>query len=323
MTDDKKINIISPKNQINLFGYDSYFSSFVSLFKKNKLPNTILLNGQKGSGKATFAYHLINYLLSINEEDKYSINSFSINPDNKSYKNICSQTHPNFFLLDNLLNEDNIKIDKVRDVLRFLNKSTYSSDVKFILIDSIDCLNIYSSNALLKVLEESNNKTFFFLINNNPYKILNTIKSRCIEFNFFLSIKEKKKILQKLIDQYSVDFDVNNLDPVYFFDSPGNLFRFLFLLDFPKSDLINNKSACIFYLIDKYKHKGDSEILRFTSFLIELFYNELSFKKCSSLNYYFINKIELLKKIDSVKQFNLDKKNLFFTIKQTIENEEK
>ena len=323
MIDEKKINILSPKNQLNLFGYDSYFSSFVSLYKKNKLPNTILLNGQKGSGKATFVYHLVNYLLSLNGIDEYSINTFSINPDNKTYKNICNQTHPNFFLLDNLKNDDNIKIDKVRNLLKFINKSTYSSDVKFILIDSIDCLNIYSSNALLKVLEESNEKTFFFLVNNNPHKILNTVKSRCIEFRFFLSVNEKKKILQRLIDQYSVNFDVSNLDPVYFFDSPGNLFRFLFFLDFPSCDLINNKSSCIFHLIDRYKHKSDTELLTFIPFLIELFYNELSLKNDSSLNYYFINKIELLKKIDSVKRFNLDKKNLLLTIKQTIENEAK
>ena len=34
----------------------------IKLFKKKKLPSTILLNGQKGLGKATFAFHYINYL---------------------------------------------------------------------------------------------------------------------------------------------------------------------------------------------------------------------------------------------------------------------
>ena len=65
MIDTKTKDILLSKNQINLFGYEHYFASLTSLFKKKKLPNTILLNGQKGSGKATFVYHFINYILSI------------------------------------------------------------------------------------------------------------------------------------------------------------------------------------------------------------------------------------------------------------------
>ena len=70
--------ILSPKNQLQLFGYDDCFNSFIKLFHKNKLPNTILLSGLKGSGKATFAYHFINYLLSYREQNKYSVNNFTI-----------------------------------------------------------------------------------------------------------------------------------------------------------------------------------------------------------------------------------------------------
>ena len=84
----ENIEILLPKKQLYLFGYQNYFNSFIKLFHKNKLPNTILLSGQKGSGKATFAYHLINYLLSYNEKDKYSLENFTINPDNKSYKDL-------------------------------------------------------------------------------------------------------------------------------------------------------------------------------------------------------------------------------------------
>ena len=101
--DTLSAEILSPKNQLQLFGYDDYFNSFIKLFHKNKLPNTILLSGPKGSGKATFAYHFINYLLSYNERNKYSVNSFSINSDNKSYINLCNETHANFSLLENFI----------------------------------------------------------------------------------------------------------------------------------------------------------------------------------------------------------------------------
>ena len=98
-TDLENFEIFAPKNQLCLFGYQKYFNSFTELFHKNKLPNTILLSGQKGSGKATFAYHFVNYLLSYNEQNRYSLENFAINPENKSYKDLCDYIHPNFFYL--------------------------------------------------------------------------------------------------------------------------------------------------------------------------------------------------------------------------------
>ena len=115
-TNKENIKIISPKNQLNLFGFENYFSSFVKLFCKNKLPNTILLTGLKGSGKSTFAYHFINYLLSNNEEKKYSVENFMINSDNKSYKFVDKNIHPNFYVIESS-NDENIKIEEILEIV--------------------------------------------------------------------------------------------------------------------------------------------------------------------------------------------------------------
>ena len=96
----KQIEILKPERQLTLYGYKDYFQSFIALYKKNKLPNVMLLCGQKGSGKTTFAYHFINYLLSQAEENKYSLENFTIHSSNTSFKLIQNRTHPNFFLLD-------------------------------------------------------------------------------------------------------------------------------------------------------------------------------------------------------------------------------
>mgnify|MGYP001300519081 CR=1 FL=1 len=320
---DKNLKIIHPQNQLKLFGYDDHFNSFISLYQKEKLPNTILLSGSKGSGKATFAYHFINYLLSYNEKDKYSLDNFTINPNNDSYINLCNKIHPNFFLLENLMTDDDIKIENVRSALTFLNKSTYSSDIKIVLIDSIDRLNVHSSNALLKVLEESKNKTYFFLINNNTHKILNTIKSRSIEFKFFFTLNQKKTILKNIFAQYENNFDLNNIDQGFYFDSPGNLLRYLMILEDVNAHLLKDKLSCIMYLIDKYKQKTDPQILAFISLLIELFYSDLSVKNNHSLSEYFVNKSKLLGQIDYAKRFNLDKKNLLLSIRETLQHEPK
>ena len=51
--------INNPKNQLNLYGYRHYFDTFVKLYKKHEIPNTLLISGPKGIGKATFLYHFL------------------------------------------------------------------------------------------------------------------------------------------------------------------------------------------------------------------------------------------------------------------------
>ena len=130
--DLKNVKVLDPKNQLQLFGFEDYFHSFIKLYKKNKLPNTILFNGSKGIGKSTFAYHFINFMLSGDEEYKYSVENFLINYENRSYKSLCNNTHPNFFLLDKTDQDENIKIELSRNLLKFLNKSTYNNNMKII-----------------------------------------------------------------------------------------------------------------------------------------------------------------------------------------------
>ena len=319
----ENLEIVLPKNQLSLYGYENYFASFANLYRKNKLPNTILLSGPKGLGKATFAYHFINYILSYNEFNKYSVDNMTIHPKNNSYKSLSRNTNPNFSLLESDMLEENIKINKVRNIINFLNKSTYSSNIKIILIDNAEYLNVYSSNALLKALEETNNRTFFFIIHNNHSKILDTIKSRCIEFKFFFTITEKEKILKKIIIPYMSVLDLKNIDESLYFDTPGNILKYLLIFKDSDIDLSNDKLDCILYLIEKYKNKNDTKLLTFISLFIELFYKDLSLRNNNNFNLYSINKFKLLNQINDSRKFNLDKKNLFTSVIGTLEHESK
>ena len=74
---------LNPVNQLFLYGHHSEFNNFVDLFKNNKLPNKILLSGEKGIGKSTLAYHIINRILSFDEDHSYDEKNFTINPENK------------------------------------------------------------------------------------------------------------------------------------------------------------------------------------------------------------------------------------------------
>ena len=71
---------VEPNNNLNLLGYNDFFSDMISLYNKNLLPNKIIFSGNYGIGKCTLAYHLINYIFSLNEESKYNFSENIILP---------------------------------------------------------------------------------------------------------------------------------------------------------------------------------------------------------------------------------------------------
>ena len=91
---------LNPLTQINLFEHKEIFNQLYKLSKNDTLPNKILLSGEKGIGKSTLAYHLINFVLSENEEHSYDYENNIINSENKSYKLIQNKSSPNFHLIN-------------------------------------------------------------------------------------------------------------------------------------------------------------------------------------------------------------------------------
>ena len=225
---------LSPINQTNLFSLDNYLLEFVELFKKKRLPTKILLSGDKGLGKSTLAFHLVNFILSIDEEHPYTIKKFKINPDNKSYKLAINGSNPNLLLVDTLSEKKNIDINQIRELINNLNKSSFNSKERFVIIDNIETLNISSINALLKVLEEPPSNTYFILINNDRF-ILPTLKSRCINFKISLDHKTSISVINKILDDDIMKFI--NKDLINYYLTPGQIYNLIEFFKLQKRDL--------------------------------------------------------------------------------------
>ena len=108
---------IGPIDQINLFEHHDSFNVLINLYLKDKLPNKILLSGEKGIGKCTIAYHLINYVLSSDEDYPYNLENFTINSENKSYKLTSNRSSTNFNLIDVTDDKKNIDINQIRHLI--------------------------------------------------------------------------------------------------------------------------------------------------------------------------------------------------------------
>ena len=74
-------------------------------------------------------------------------------------------------------------------------------------------------------------------------------------------------------------------------------------------------------IIDQFKQKKDPQLFNFISLFVEIFYKNLSLKNYKKLNIYFYNKQKILKIINDVKKFNLDKNNFFISLKGILQND--
>lgn len=72
-----------------------------------------------------------------------------------------------------------IAVEQVRDMLQWANMKSYEGGYKVAVIAYADHLNANAANAFLKTLEEPPDKTFLFLLVQNPQYLLPTIVSRC------------------------------------------------------------------------------------------------------------------------------------------------
>ena len=325
MKAQKKINkILEPKNQLKLFGYNNLFSTFDRLFKNKKMPNSVLLSGPKGSGKSTFVYHFANYLFSSNEDFSYSIKDYKINNNNKSYNLVQEGIHPNLYFLESTNLNDKVKIEQVRNLLTFTNKSSFSKDLKIIVINNAESLNINSANALLKVIEEPSENTFFFIIHNSFLKISNTIKSRCVEFKLTYTVDEKFTIFEKLSDFYNLQFDSKIILENLLYETPGTLIKYALMFEGLKSDTYEKNLNDIYNLIEKAEGEKDTETYNFLFYLVEKFYASLcfnNFKNFNKFSQYFANYKKIIYQIHNMKNFNLNGKNTLTFIKNNLSND--
>jgi DNA polymerase-3 subunit delta' len=307
------MSYLEPINQTKLYGLEKYFTELVRFYKNGNYPNKILFSGQKGIGKATLAFHFINYVLTMNDEKKYDIESYQINSESPEFKTINNKSNTNLITID--VNEDkkSIDINQIRELIINLNKSSFNKKPRFVLIDNIELLNINSINALLKILEEPNENINFILIHNNR-KILSTLLSRCINFKISLSNNDYLKISNQLLNNDLKNLVSNELINYYF--TPGEIYQLVQFSSENDYDLSNiDLKNFLKILINDTQYKKNNFINNMMYSLMEFYFRKLnqSFSKLLNEKYsYFI------KRISDTKTYNLDKESLFMEFNEEI-----
>ena len=293
--------------------------NFISnLYVNRKLPQTILFTGEKGIGKLNVAYHLINFILSKDEDNEYCITTNKINSNNKTYNLLLKNIHPNLFLISLKDKKKNIDIEQIKNMKNFLNITSFSNKPKIVLIDGSEYLNLSSSNSLLKSLEENLNNVFFILVHDIKKKLLTTIKSRCIQFKFFLNNEDREKrineILNNQFNDLSSDFKNKYISPLFF----KSLLQYCNKNNLQINDI--NLDNLLSDILKKKDYKKNEFVLKNFFLLVQLFLYKKIKKEQNNNKYFYLLKY-FTQRFDDVTKFNLDFESYVLEFKNLIYNE--
>ncbi len=195
---DKIVGVPHPKLAKKLIGHNIQKLYFLNSFISKRLPQCWLLAGDKGVGKATFAWLIAKFLLTTNQEPddiKIDLNGSNIDSilapqDGGTLTRIESGSEQRIYVLKKGYSETrraflkNISMDDIRNLQSYCSLSIADGGWRVIIIDTADDLNTNSCNALLKLLEEPPKNTLFLLISHQPNLLLPTLQSRCQKLLF-------------------------------------------------------------------------------------------------------------------------------------------
>lgn len=158
---------------LEIMGHKEQIEKLKKIVKTDKVANAYIFEGMSGIGKCTVAKEFAKALLCLSEGSR---------PCNEYIACKTFEDSNNFILL---APEGNvIKVDSIRALKEELMLKPITSDRKVAIINDAECMNEQAQNALLKILEEPPKYVTIILITSNKEKLLYTIKSRCISFQF-------------------------------------------------------------------------------------------------------------------------------------------
>lgn len=198
-------------------GQDSTKTQLLDLFKSERVPHALLLNGEEGCGHLQLALSFSSLLLcksptpldackncsSCKMYEKYQHPdlhfSYPIHLSKTEHSETSDDQRSSFLealekykclgkktwysKMGNENKQGVIGVKESQAILAKISLKSFFGSAKILLMWMPELMNIQAANKLLKLIEEPPEKTYFIFVSNNQSKILPTISSRLQTIN--------------------------------------------------------------------------------------------------------------------------------------------
>jgi DNA polymerase III subunit gamma/tau len=162
-----------PQTFEEVVGQDEVVRALKNAISTGKIGHAYLFSGPRGTGKTTLARILAKSLNCVNGP--------TVNPCNKCENCVEIREGRSVDVIE-IDGASNRKIDDVRNIREVVKFVPVKSRYKIYIIDEVHMLTDEAFNALLKTLEEPPSHVVFIFATTEPYKVKQTIRSRCQHF---------------------------------------------------------------------------------------------------------------------------------------------
>lgn len=193
-----------PKLFKDAIGQEHITRTLKNSLAANKIGHAYLLTGTRGIGKTTVARIFAK-----------AIRCENLSPEGEpcltcaSCTGIDSGQSLDYLEIDGASNNS---VDDVRDLIENVQYLPTSGKYKVYIIDEVHMLSVNAFNALLKTLEEPPEHVIFIFATTDPQKLLGTVLSRCLRFDFKnASEKELVDHLNYIAREEGLSFQTQNI----------------------------------------------------------------------------------------------------------------
>lgn len=195
-----------PQNFSDMIGQEHITKILKNQIVSSKISHAYIFSGTRGTGKTTAAKVFARAVNCLNNKDGEPCNEC------EACRSILEGNTTDVVEMDAASNNS---VENIRSIRQEVAYSTTGLKYKVYIIDEAHMLSTSAFNALLKTLEEPPENVIFILATTEEHKILPTILSRCIRFEFKKIGKAGiVKRLEHVLKDYNVSYDIEALNHI-------------------------------------------------------------------------------------------------------------
>jgi len=142
-------------------------------FTQARLPHAVLLNAPRGTGAEQLVQALARYLLCPQRSAAGNCGRC------RACELSAAWVHSDFKVVEPQGKSLSIGVDAVRELTAFATQTSALGEYKVAVLCEAERMTLPAANALLKILEEPPEGTFFILSTHSPASVPATVRSRC------------------------------------------------------------------------------------------------------------------------------------------------